>query len=482
MTAPAAVAPSAGPVYGLARRNDPALLEESLRDARPIPYWLDRQPTRDALSPVRTDETTDLLVVGGGFCGLWTALLAKERDPGRDVLLIESRSLGWSASGRNGGFCEASLTHGAANGRFRFADELDRIREIEHENFTGLRKTLDRYDMNVEFEDAGVLTVATEEHQVGELREAEGAPGTRWLAKEDLGAFVRSPVYRAGLLKTDGYALLNPARLVDELTRACLQLGVRIHEATPALSMRRTAEGMRVRTPDGAVAARRVALATNGFRSLVRRARRWTVPVYDYALVTEPLSPAQFEAIGWVGRNGLTDAGRQFHYSRKTADDRILWGGFDAVYHRGGRIEPGYDQRPETFERLADHFFTTFPALRDVRFTHKWGGMIDMSTRLVSTQGTAFAGKVAYSLGYTGLGVAATRFGAAVMLDMLDGRESDRTRLALATGRPFPVPPEPLADPIIQTVRRAVAKADENGGRPGLLLRNLERIGIGFDS
>lgn len=481
MRRPAAGRPHGAPAYSAERRHPAELIRASLAGARPAPYWTDTLPDGDAAPALQGDTATDLLVVGGGYCGLWTALQAKERDPDRDVVLIEGRRIGWAASSRNGGFCEATLTHGVANGLRRFAGEMDGIRQEEQENFAGLRDTLERYDMRVEFEDAGVLAVATEPHQVEALRAASG-PHARFLRATELTGLVRSPLHRAGLFKSDGYALVHPARLVAELRRVCEQLGVRIHESTPALGMRRTADGVAVRTRGGTITARRVALATNGFPSPLRRLRLWTIPVYDYALMTEPLTPAQLEAIGWVGRHGLTDSGRQFHYARKTADDRILWGGFDAVYHRGGRILDRHDQREETFERLADHFFSTFPALKDVRFTHKWGGMIDMSTRLVATQGTALGGAVAYSIGYTGLGVAATRFGAAAMLDLLDGLRTPRTRLKLTTGHPFPVPPEPVANPLIQLVRRAVAKADENQGRPGPLLRLLEKVGIDFDS
>lgn len=468
------------PVYSTAHQHDVGELDAALRDASPVPFWIDDLPTRTPAPALRDDTSADLLVIGGGFAGLWTALQAKEREPARDVLLIEARALGWAASGRNGGFCEASLTHGNANARMRFDDELAAIREVERDNFTGLLDTLDRYGMQVEFEPTGVLQTAVEEHHVAELR-AAATPETPLLTGEALARYSRAPVHRAGLLKLDGYALLHPARLVQELRRVCVELGVRIHEATPALALRRDGDGVRVQVPGGAIRARRVALAANGFRSLLPRLRLLTLPVYDYALMTEPLTPAQLEEIGWTGRHGITDSGRQFHYARKSADDRVLWGGFDAVYHPGGRVRDEHDQRPETFRRLADHFLTTFPALTGVRFTHSWGGMIDMSTRLVASQGIALGGRVAYSLGYTGLGVAATRFGAATMLDLLEGSDTPRTRLRLATGLPIPIPPEPFATPIVQTIRGAVARADERG-RPGPLLTTLERFGIGFDS
>jgi glycine/D-amino acid oxidase-like deaminating enzyme len=468
---------SVPPAYGRTLRHPRDEITRALAGASTTPFWLDGPRPEPAAELVGAVDT-DLLVVGGGFCGLWTALLAKERDPGRDVVLIESTQVAWAASGRNGGFVEASLTHGDDNGRRHFASELEAIDVLAADNFAGLKATLQRYGIDAEWEEEGVLSVATERHQVEELR----ASGAHVLEGEALRRVTTSPVVRAGTMHRDGMALVHPAKLARGLLAACIALGVRVHEGTPALGIRTAGDTVTVATRRGSITARRAALATNGFPSLLKRNTLRTVPVYDYVLVTEPLIDAQLEDIGWVGRYGMSDSSRQFHYYRKTADNRILWGGYDAVYHRGRGIKPEYDQRPETFERLADHFFTAHPSLRGIRFTHAWGGMIDMSTKFVSFQGLAGGGKISYSSGYTGLGVGATRFGAAVMLDLLAGETTARTVLQFPTTKPFPVPPEPLAYPAIQMMRGAIARSDENGGRDGLLIKGMELFGIGFDS
>jgi glycine/D-amino acid oxidase-like deaminating enzyme len=230
------------------------------------------------------------------------------------------------------------------------------------------------------------------------------------------------------------------------------------------------------------VRARRVALGTNAFPALVRRVRLHTVPVYDYVLTTEPLSPVQRKSIGWAGRQGLDDMTNQFHYYRLTRDGRILWGGYDAIYHFGRRIGASLDQRPETFDLLARQFFETFPQLEGVRFSHRWGGAIDTCTRFCAFFGTAHGGRAAYALGFTGLGVGATRFGAEVMLDLLDGADTERTRLGMVRRKPLPFPPEPLAWVGIEATRRSLAAADRNQGRRNLWLRTLDRAGLGFDS
>ena len=199
-------------------------------------------------------------------------------------------------------------------------------------------------------------------------------------------------------------------------------------------------------------------------------------------LVTEPLTPAHRDAIGWRRRQGLSDGANQFHYYRLTPDDRILWGGYDAVYRYGGRVHPRHDERDATFARLSQHFFTTFPQLEGVRFTHRWGGAIDTCSRFAVFFGTAFGGRVAYATGYTGLGVGASRWGARVALDLLDARRSEAVRLEFVRRKPMPFPPEPLRWAVIQATRAGLAAADRRGGRRGAWLRLLDRLGLGFDS
>jgi glycine/D-amino acid oxidase-like deaminating enzyme len=239
---------------------------------------------------------------------------------------------------------------------------------------------------------------------------------------------------------------------------------------------------MRLSTPYGALRAGRVVLATNAFPSLLKRLRWATVPVYDLVLATEPLTSAQLALLGWKSRAGVGDASNLFHYYRLTRDDRIVWGGYDALYHYGSRIDDGLEQRDATHGMLARHFFETFPQLDGVRFTHRWGGVIDTSTRFCAFFGTAFSGRVAYALGYTGLGVGASRFGADVMLDLLAGAPTERTRLRMVRERPVPFPPEPLRYAGIQLTRWSLARADRNDGRRNAWLRTLDRFGLGFDS
>ncbi|MGW7268303.1 NAD(P)/FAD-dependent oxidoreductase [Streptomyces sp. NPDC054842] len=461
----------------------------SLSDARPVSYWLDDPGKPDPEPALTGAETCDLLVVGGGYSGLWTALLAKERDPRREVVLLEGREVGWAASGRNGGFCAASLTHGLANGLTRWPDEIRKLEELGARNLDEIEAAVARYSIDCDFERSGEIDVATEPYQAAELREwyeelvREGlADGIEYLDADAVREQVDSPTFLAGLHDRRGVAMLHPAKLAWGLKRACRELGVRIYENTPALALRPHGAGMAVRTPYGSVRARRVALGTNIFPNLVRRVRAYTVPVYDYALMTEPLTADQLASVGWKNRQGLGDSANQFHYFRLSADNRVLWGGYDAVYPYGGRVRAEYDDRPETYAKLAEHFFTCFPQLEGVRFTHAWGGAIDTCSRFSAFFGTAHQGRVAYAAGYTGLGVGATRFGADVMLDLLAGERTERTELEMVRRKPLPFPPEPFAWAGIALTKWSLARADAREGRRNLWLKAMDRLGLGFDS
>jgi glycine/D-amino acid oxidase-like deaminating enzyme len=456
-----------------------------LRDAAPRAFWLDHPDAPPTRPPLDGSAEADLVVVGGGLTGLWTALQAAEE--GKRVVLLEGERIAFGASGRNGGFCAASLTHGIANGLARWPGEMETLERLARENLDGIRATVARNAIECGWQDRGVIDVATEPHQLEWL--AQQAAQLRrfgWDAElldaAALRAQVDSPTYLGGVWSRDSAALVDPARLCWGLARAAEEAGAVVHESSPVIALRAEGAGVRADTAGGSVRSRHALLATSAFPPLVRAIRRYVVPVYDYVLVTEPLSEAQHHAIGWRGRQGISDMANRFHYYRQTDDGRIVWGGYDAIYDFGGRVAPERDQRPETFELLAEHFFATFPQLEGLRFTHRWGGAIDTCSRFSALWGRALGGRAAYVVGFTGLGVGASRFGARVALDLLDGRDTERTRLEMVRRRPLPFPPEPARWAGIQLTQRALARADERAGRRGPWLRTLDRLGLGFDS
>ena len=456
-------------------------------DAEPRSFWLASLPERAAHEPLTGNADADLCIIGGGYTGLWAALAAKADDPTREVVVLEATRCGNGASGRNGGFLEASLTHGLSNGLTRFAGEMDELEALANENFAGLRSDLNTYAIDCDYETPGVLTVALEPRELEDLHE-EVELARRFghditlLDADATRAQVNSPTYLGAVWDRTGSALVHPGRLADGLRAAADRAEIRIHELSPVRTIRDDGPQLTVSTEDGVVRAPKVLMATSAYPPLLPAVGRYIAPVYDYALMTEPLSPEQQTAIGWANHQGISDMGNQFHYYRRTADGRILYGGYDAVYRYGGDVGPHRDEDDATFATLSQHFFTTFPQLEGLRFSHRWGGAIDTCSRFSVFFGRAFGGRLVYALGYTGLGVGATRFGGRVALDLLDGRATSATQLTMVRRRPVPFPPEPLRSGVIQLTRNRLAAADRNDGRRGLWLRTLDRLGLGFDS
>ena len=466
---------------------DPSILKH-LSLMQPQLYWLDEDPLEPLPHPTLIgDVTAELCIVGAGYTGLWTALLAKEANPEREVIVVEQRETGAGASGRNGGFCSYSLTHGFMNGYSRFKDEMAIIERLGRENLDAIEATITKYGIDCNFEWNGEYRVAVEDWQMEGLAEEallrnSFGDNVELLSKDEMQARVKSPIYKGALWDPDGTALVDPARLVWGLERACIKLGVKIFENSQVERLERTKNGMIVHTPYGSVYANKVALATNVFKSLIKRAPKYVIPVYDFQLVTEPLTAEQLESIGWKDREGLSDAGNQFHYYRMTKDNEILWGGYDAIYNFRGKVRQEYETDAETYAHLAEAFLETFPQLQGIKFTHGWGGAIDTCSRFSPFWGTAYNGRVAYVLGYTGLGVGSTRFGAQVMLDLLDGVENERTQLRMVQKKPMPFPPEPFRFIFIRLTQWSINQADKNGGKRNLWLRFLDSLGLGFDS
>jgi len=462
---------------------------DAIADADPYPYWYDDADEPDSNPTLVRTESCDLCIVGGGYTGLWTAIIAKERDPSRDVILIDAHEVGSAASGRNGGFMDSSLTHGVANAQQRFPDEVNILEELGLQNLNEIESAIRRYNIDCDYERTGAIDVATTSHPASYLSELRDdyqqlrslGQSVEWLNQETLRSQVHSPTYSGGLWRKDRAALIDPARLAWGLKTAAESLGVRIYEDSKATNIEKDGVGVLVDTPLGRVRAGKVALGTNAFKPLLKRLGHYVAPVYDYCLVTEPLTPAQLASIGWENRQGISDIPNQFHYYRLTADNRILWGGYDAMYYFRGKMNTELESRPESWALLSQHFFQTFPQLEGVRFSHAWGGAIDTCTRFSVFWGRAMGGRVAYALGYTGLGTASTRFGAEVMLDLLDGRRSKATSTKFVQDKPLPFPPEPFRFAGIQATRWSLDREDKTGKR-NVWLKSLDRLGLGFDT
>jgi glycine/D-amino acid oxidase-like deaminating enzyme len=362
--------------------------------------------------PLSNDETCELLIVGGGFTGLWAALQAKERKPDADIILIEQSFVGDGASGRNGGFLSTSIAHGETNTEAQFPGEEEKLETLGRQNITELLETFKRYGIDARYEETGETSLALSpeiaEEMYEEFLEAEaaGEPVT-WYDQKAIREQVNSPLFYAGLKYQDGLCgIVDPARVCWGLKDILLnRFSVRIFEDTRMIDVKPVGKtGMKAICDWGTIHSDKVLLATNAYTSSIGRIRNSVIPVWDYQIATEPLTDAQLDKIIWGSpgsRHALGDHVNMFHYFRLTRDNRITWGGGGAVrYYFNRGIHAKLMDVPARYEQLATEFFEMFPQLEgEVKFTHRWGGIIATSTRFCVVPGVKHNGRLAWAVG-----------------------------------------------------------------------------------
>ncbi len=464
---------------------------EALKNAVVRPLWHDPDIMPEPLAAISSDEKCELLIVGGGFTGLWAAMQAKERKPDADIILIEQTFVGDGASGRCGGFLSTTLAHGQTNTEYRFADEAERLQKLGAQNLRELLETLDRYRIDVRYEKTGEMFVALNPESAKrmylEYQEAEAAgEDVVWFDQDAVRRQVNSPTFFAGMWERGGQdGVLDPGRLCWGLKDVLVsQMGVRIFEGTRLLSVEPDGKSaMRANCEGGMVYSDKILLATNAYTSKIGRIRRSVLPVWDYQIATEPLTDEQMDRIGWgkTSRHALADYVNMFHYFRLTKDKRITWGGGGAVrYYFNNGIDKKFMNAPARYEQLAKEFFEMFPQLDDVKFSHQWGGIIATSTRFCMVPGVAYDGRLAWSVGYTGHGVSASRFGARIGIELLGYEPTDVIKMKFVTRKSLPWAPEPFRWLGVKFTQNALIRADKNEGKRGLWLRFLDKLGLGF--
>jgi glycine/D-amino acid oxidase-like deaminating enzyme len=461
-------------------------------DTAPLPieeacFWLARLPHHEVRS-LQGQVDTDVVVIGGGLTGLWSALFLKALDPARDVALVEQGTVAFGASGRNAGMLIETLDHTHALAIRHFGEEeAKQLVALGEQNVAELVAFVKDRQIACDWEPTGRLTVAlTEDHLAEAQRSLEvahrlGVNDSRLVARDELQAMVHSSLYLGGL-ETRGGGIVDPARLADGLRREAVRAGVRVLERTRVRALEADGAGVRLRAEGGVLRARRAVLATGAFsHHLLPRLRHRFIPLYDYIMVSAPLTPAQWESIGWRGRQGITDGRTFFNYYRPTADGRVLWGTSEAVYYRGNKVDPSCDHSQPHYRSLRESWKRTFPQVAELEWQYAWGGPIDSTSRLTPFFGRALGGRAVYGLGFTGHGLGSTRLAGRILAHLALDRQSDLLSLSMVRKPPFPYPPEPLRGWAVDAVTRALRKVDA-GAAPGLTLRVLERMGIGFSS
>ena len=450
-------------------------------------YWLAHLPRHEVTS-LQTPAETDIVVIGGGLTGLWTALFLKELDPAREVAVVEQGIAAWGASGRNAGMLAETIdhTHGLAIQHFGRA-EAARLAALGEANARELTDFLRDRDIQCDYEPSGRFMASfTEAHLAEAQRNLDvarslGIESHRVLTREQMQAEVHSPLYIGGL-EVRGGGILDPARMTDGLRREAQRLGVRVFERTRVERIEEDGAGVRLTANGTTLRARRAVLGTSAYtHHLLPQVRHRFIPLYDYIMVSEPLTAAQWELIGWKGRQGITDGRTFFNYYRPTADGRVLWGTSEATYYRGNRVDASCDHSPRHEQALRASWRRTFPQLADLEWPYAWGGPICSTTRLTPYFAKALGGRAWYGLGFTGHGLGSTRLAGRILAHLALDRPSELLSLSLVTKLPFPYPPEPLRGWAVEAVTRDLRKVDR-GESPSLMLRLLERMGIGFSS
>jgi len=427
-------------------------------------FWRESTEPRSVRPPVLGDLSADVAIIGGGYTGLATAYHIRSADPSLDVAVLDAETAGFGASGRNAGF--VMTLFGASSGLMKSLHGKDKLlaaHKYMESAIDALATMIAEHGIDCDFERTGFLKVATSPSYEArikkeiELFHSIGAEGFEWLDAAQVASRVRSPTFMGGCWEPD-CGLLNPVKWVDALRRLAIASGARLFEGTRVESVGRDGGKFRLATPSGIVTADKVVFATNGYTHLIPGMASKQVPAFAYIVVTEPLKPEQRDAIGWAGREGIEDGRNFMHFYRLTPDNRILAGGGPGLVPYGGNMD--HDAYPKAWAHLEGFINTTFPQLRGIRITHRWGGAFSVTSDSTPQIGTLHGGGAVYSIGCTGHGVAMTHMNGRIIRDLILGRKTELTDLWFVNRRSLPIPPEPIRSIGVKAVTTAMALDD----------------------
>jgi glycine/D-amino acid oxidase-like deaminating enzyme len=422
------------------RRTAPAIKHEV--------YWRETEPVEPG-PPLSGDLRCDVAIIGGGYTGLWTAHQLKLAEPTLDVHIIESDYAGSGASGHGDGFVTPTIGHSLAAFTHAFGTDRARVAySVVGRSILELQRFCRKHSIDAQLEPTGYFQVATSSAQLRwlerdiELVDRLGANSSlELLDRSAMLDRLSSPAIQ-GAFKVGG-ALVNPHRLVRGLTRVVRAQGVPVHEHTPALAMSRNGSRHIIQTPGGTLSADKVLLATNAYQHQFVPFRRTVKPFWSYLAVTEPLTDDQLAQVTWPGREGFVEARNLIVFGRLTAQNRLLVGGGPAPYFYGRDMNPHRMRNPASVALLRETLARYFPMWRELRFTHAYGGCIDMTRDLVPHVGTLGDG-IFYGHGYCGNGIAFTHTAGKVLRDLILERDSAYTNLLFVNGNE----PSYLAEPL----------------------------------
>lgn len=451
--------------------------------------WSDTLPDaeRTVGTPLAGDTDVDVAVVGGGLTGLWTAWHLRRLDPGIRVLVLERETIGFGASGRNGGWCSALLpmSHDRI-ARRHGRSAAHRMQAAMHDNVAEIGRFVAAHGGDSDlFHHGGTIDLARTAPQrdrlrahVGELHELGFDDGDyRWLDADEARSRCRATDV-LGAMFTPHCATVHPLRLTHLVARVALDAGVSVAELTSVEAIE-PASGSRpavVHTDRGDVRAGIVVRATEGYTPDLPGAHRAYLPIYSMMIATEPLPDETWAEIGLTDRPTFADGRHLVIYGQRTADDRLAFGGRGAPYHFGSRVRPEFDTDDEVRSLLTASLHELFPAVRPAEITHHWGGVLaaprdwTCSVRLDRRTGLAAAG------GYVGDGLGTTHLAGRTLAALITGTDDDVLRLPWVGHRSRSWEPEPFRWIGVNVARAAAGRADateRRTGRPSRLWTGL---------
>lgn len=458
-----------------------------MKDYTTYSFWLGT--AGDDLTPrpaLDGSIDADVAILGAGYSGLWTAYYLLRRDPSLRVVVVEREIAGFGGSGRNGGWCSSGFPMSLGLLETRFGRDAARaVHGAMVESVDEVGRVCAAEGIDAHYVKGGALRLARGAHQRPIIERSLATytrlglgDGYRLLNAEETAARIRVAGAQGALAST-ACARIHPGRLVRGLARAVERLGGTIYEGT-AVTGYTTGAHPALHTATGDVRARTIVLAGEAYLSQLPPLRRQLIPVYSLIVLTEPLSDDQWAAIGWEGHECVSSNRYTVDYLSRTADGRILFGGRGAPYHYNSQIADEYDRHGPTHEMLRQLTREWFPVLRDVRFTHAWGGPLGMPRDWLPTMSYDRPGGVATARGYTGQGVATANLSGRVLADLITGTDSPLTALPTVGHHSPDWEPEPLRWLGIRYVQRGYLRIDaeaERSGTPPTGKTLAERLG-----
>lgn len=425
-------------------------------------WWRSLGGTPEPREPLPGDLDADVVIVGAGYTGLWTAYYLARAQPDLRVVVLEQRFAGFGASGRNGGW----LTNTVTGGRERYAESHGRDAAIAQQR--ALNETVDeviavagREGIDADIVKGGEFGIARTPAQLARLRAAAAAeqawPHTDIEVMEAAAAASRIRI--EGLLGGAWHphcARVHPAKLVRGLAAAVERLGVKIHEQT---HVREIAPGRAV-TDRGTVRATHVLRATEGFTADFAAEHRTWLPMNSSMIVTDPLPASFWDTVGWGGRETLGDFAHVYMYAQRTADDRIAFGGRGVPYRYGSRVDTDGTTQERTIRSLTALLREFFPDASAVPIAHAWAGVLGVPRDWAATVCHDRATGLGWAGGYVGTGVTATNLAGRTLADLVLGHDTERTRLPWVGHRAKKWEPEPLRWTAVNAIYTAYRMAD----------------------